>query len=241
MRRQAAADVAIVGIGLSVAGLTWARGGILPADCVLALMVAATMRIRSQREALAEARRDLEKERREARTDRLTRIPNRDLLNEHVDGLDANDRWTLVLMDLDRFKRVNDTYGHDAGDQLLKRFAGLLAETTRGIGLAARISGDEFALVLPSGFDDVEGLFADISDRLADVMRSDHRFELVDLSAGVARNKPGLPVRKLKGRADLAMYHAKLSEERCVRWAEGMQMPEQTDQRRRVRPGKRGT
>lgn len=82
--------------------------------------------------------------------DPLTGLPNRRLLAEHLRVIESADAGPPVLLyvDLDRFKPVNDTYGHLAGDAVLSDFAGRLRSIVGGRGVAARIGGDEFALLL---------------------------------------------------------------------------------------------
>jgi predicted signal transduction protein with EAL and GGDEF domain len=85
-----------------------------------------------------------------AKHDALTGLPNRVQLREHLEGLTAHARrgaaFALLYLDLDRFKQVNDTYGHPTGDQLLKAVAGRLKHTVREIDMVARLGGDEFAI-----------------------------------------------------------------------------------------------
>jgi diguanylate cyclase (GGDEF)-like protein len=83
--------------------------------------------------------------------DDLTRLGNRRALYRHVDGLMARGVTSVavVVLDIDHFKAVNDTYGHAAGDETLSQLAGLLRTAVRVNDLAVRIGGDEFMLILP--------------------------------------------------------------------------------------------
>src|SRR4030065_1286236 len=86
--------------------------------------------------------------------DSLTGLPNRSLLNEHVDQ-NINQcnregaRFALLIMDLDRFKQINDSLGHPVGDSVLQQVAARLGEVLRQGDVFARLGGDEFAAVLP--------------------------------------------------------------------------------------------
>ena len=83
----------------------------------------------------------------EARTDQLTGLPNRRALLEELEHRsDANQSFTLALGDLNGFKRYNDTFGHPAGDALLRRLGRKLAAASEGRGMAARLGGDEFCV-----------------------------------------------------------------------------------------------
>lgn len=121
---------------------------------------------------------------------------------------------SLVMLDLDHFKRVNDEHGHAAGDIVLKELAGLLLEASRTSDTPARVGGEEFALILP--FTDARA-----AANLADRIRLDLAARSIDIgtrepiritaSFGVAEQAPGgndTP-RELFARADAAMYRAK--------------------------------
>jgi diguanylate cyclase (GGDEF)-like protein len=97
---------------------------------------------------------ELKRLKRSAATDSLTGLYNRRLFDEHLAReLNRSRRYeypmTLVLFDLRNFKQANDTYGHPAGDQILRAFASACTENIRGSDYACRIGGDEFAVILP--------------------------------------------------------------------------------------------
>lgn len=97
------------------------------------------------------ALRTLESSRKEASTDGLTGLPNRRMLQGEVASLLASETpFVMVLADLDKFKRLNDNYGHEVGDKALKLFAEVLKKNVRGNDLVARIGGEEFVLVYPN-------------------------------------------------------------------------------------------
>ncbi len=96
----------------------------------------------------------LEQSLEQAVTDALTGLHNRRYMEGHlktlVDEAVANGRpLSLLVSDIDHFKRVNDTYGHDAGDNVLREFAARLRRNTRGIDLACRYGGEEFVIIMP--------------------------------------------------------------------------------------------
>ena len=95
--------------------------------------------------------RTLESSRQEASTDGLTGLPNRRALEAHVAELiDHDTPFVMVLADLDRFKLLNDNYGHETGDKALQLFAGVLRDNVRGNDVVARLGGEEFVLVYPN-------------------------------------------------------------------------------------------
>jgi diguanylate cyclase (GGDEF)-like protein len=87
-----------------------------------------------------------------ARHDALTSLPNRTLFQDYMDaavaGLDEGQQFAVLCIDLDRFKEVNDTLGHAAGDELLRLVAGRLRRSARDHDVVARLGGDEFAIVI---------------------------------------------------------------------------------------------
>jgi len=157
--------------------------------------------------------------------DGLTRIHNRQSFDERlVDELARHQRYghnlSLLLMDLDHFKRINDTHGHQAGDLVLKEVGGLLNETLRSTDFAARYGGEEFAVILPHT--DEEQAW-NLADRLRERIAR-KRFTLggiafqVTASIGAASLTPGSLSRKvdLVRQADQALYLAKASGRNMV-------------------------
>lgn len=109
-----------------------------------------TLRLRSEMNARAEAEKQAHKL---AREDSLTKLPNRRRFVEAIDELTragSASTCALLLIDLDRFKLVNDALGHDAGDSVLRETARRLEAATPAGGMAARLGGDEFAMLTPS-------------------------------------------------------------------------------------------
>jgi diguanylate cyclase (GGDEF)-like protein len=151
--------------------------------------------------------------------DPLTELPNRTLfLDRTENGLNLagrNGQWPAVLyLDLDGFKPVNDTYGHQAGDLLLQVFAQRLHEAVRTADTAARLGGDEFAVLLHGLIDapGVEQVLARIRAALdRPIELGGGRSAKVGASIGIAFSGPGTDIDTLIRRADLAMYTAKRS------------------------------
>jgi len=148
--------------------------------------------------------------------DALTDLPNRVLLHDRLQqAIRAADRNTtsvaLLVMDLDRFKEVNDTFGHHTGDQLLEQLGQRLGSVLRASDTIARLGGDEFAVLLPTAaLDEAQ----QIADRLLQVL--EQPFTLgglqleIDASIGIALSPDhGHDADTLLRRADVAMYVAK--------------------------------
>ncbi len=143
--------------------------------------------------------------------DALTGVFNRRKLNELIGiELERAGRYgtalSLVLLDLDHFKRVNDTLGHEGGDRVLVAVAELLRNGVRGVDGVARWGGEEFVVVLPQV--DRSGA-AELAERLRRAVRDRRLAGDVTVSCGVAEHQPPETADDLFTRADRAMYLAK--------------------------------
>jgi diguanylate cyclase (GGDEF)-like protein len=199
-------------LALLLYGSSFHRGlplvtGVLAALAVSAGLFRMVLTLRAV-EALADARR-------QARTDDLTELPNRRLFLERLDGaLGGRDRtapMAVAVVDLDRFKEVNDSFGHHVGDRLLQLVAARLHGPVGARNTLARLGGDEFGLVLPDA--DAEAA-SERASRLLAALRDP--FELdgatlhVDASIGIAVFPgDGTDRSTLLRHADAAMYAAK--------------------------------
>ena len=167
-----------------------------------------------------------------ATTDALTGIDNRRNLLEKVQlEIDRALRYGLtvafLMMDIDHFKVVNDTYGHDAGDRVLQRVGALLHETVRAPDHVGRLGGEEFGILLTN-------VTPQLGAEIAEQMRRKVAALVVtygdaEISFTVSIGVAGLPVDAenplldLIKRADTAMYDAKKAGRNCVRVAEDQQ------------------
>ena len=148
--------------------------------------------------------------------DALTGLPNRVLLNDRIEQAmkemkRTNEHMALLLLDLDRFKDINDALGHAVGDKLLQHVGKRLAEVVRDSDTVARLGGDEFAIVAPSTDVDKAMLFAEkIVNAVNDVFTVDAQHLYVGVSVGVAvYPEHGTDVSTLIRHSDVAMYDAK--------------------------------
>jgi diguanylate cyclase (GGDEF)-like protein len=146
----------------------------------------------------------------EAIHDALTGLPNRVLLRERIDdAIQFGDGCTVMLMDLNHFKEINDTLGHHQGDRLLQEVAQRLRATLRAEDTVARLGGDEFA-VLVRGPADPDAVAESLLARLREPFVVDETTLQVGASIGLARcPEHGTDVETLIQRADIAMYAAK--------------------------------
>ncbi len=175
-----------------------ALGGILTG-----LALAATLLWR-QRQALTRARYT-------AAHDDTTGLPNRRALLAALSRATRDGTLRgLVLLDLDDFKTVNDTFGHEAGNDLLTQVGARLTTIGHPVRLAARLSGDEFALLVAGGPDEVtaaaRAAFHAVGSR---PVRLDNHSITVTASVGHATAGVGVTARTLLHHADMAMYQAK--------------------------------
>jgi diguanylate cyclase (GGDEF)-like protein len=194
---------------------------------VLLGVSAVSVRMAALRERLwiqkQELESSLERIRLLATLDELTGLANRRHMLALLKAEQARQQRTqrplcLVLLDLDHFKRVNDSYGHHAGDVVLKGFAEAALSTLRGSDILSRWGGEEFLLMLPeTGPDEAERCIERIRQALASVMFDAVPPDLqITFSAGLSVSRPPEPMDAVIERADQAMYRAKEQGRNCT-------------------------
>jgi len=168
---------------------------------------------------LAEANRELQHQ---ALHDGLTELPNRALLSDRLQqgtraAKRANSALALLIMDLDRFKEINDTLGHHYGDLLLQQVAIRVRNVLRNSDTVARLGGDEFAVLLPNIQDEAQVPAA--AEKINAAITAPFQLEDQQLHIGVSIGialfpKDGEDHTKLMRHADIAMYVAKRTQSR---------------------------
>ncbi|WP_416763413.1 CHASE domain-containing protein [Roseateles sp. So40a] len=170
--------------------------------------------------------------------DALTGLPNRVLLSDRLrQAMAAAQRQEMTVavayLDLDGFKAVNDTHGHDAGDEVLKEIARRLASGIRASDTAARLGGDEFVVLLtplPSPADSRTTCERLLRGILAPIRLSNGATVQVGSSFGVAHFPlDGVEAEMLMGRADQTMFESKRAGRCRIRWLNGAREPDELD------------
>jgi len=160
--------------------------------------------------------------------DSLTGLPNRSLLMERVAQLTAMSardprHIAIMFLDLDGFKLVNDTWGHEIGDQVLKTVSTRLAGLVRPSDTVARIGGDEFIILLdnPESRDNVATIASRVIDEISGPMPFDGKVAHVGTSIGIAfKSKDTASAEDLLKKADAAMYEAKAAGKNTYRFSD---------------------
>jgi diguanylate cyclase (GGDEF)-like protein len=229
-RARALAVVTLAGLGIV---MTW-RAGVDPVGypplvelvhfLFTAIAVAGTTRLSGHlsqlRAKLGSQSRDLkaanEKLRLLATRDELTQIHNRRYMTELI-GIEQRQHersgapLCIALLDIDLFKSINDRFGHNAGDQVLHRFAQMARDELRTTDLLCRWGGEEFLVLFPDtpaqqAFNGLQRLHERVRSELFDALGPQHR---VTFSAGLTPVLPNESLETATERADQAMYHAK--------------------------------
>ncbi|MGD0898958.1 MAG: GGDEF domain-containing protein [Thermoguttaceae bacterium] len=164
----------------------------------------------------------------EARTDALTLVGNRRAFDDQIatmlaDFQRSGPAFALVMIDLDRFKRFNDTYGHQAGDEVLRGVGRILQRAFRDSDVVARYGGEEFAVLLPNVSPEQARKATARARKM--IQRATFHFEdqrfLVTASLGVAMVRADEEVARLIQRADEALYASKNAGRNCAHWHDG--------------------
>ncbi len=179
-------------------------------------------------ERLHEQARQLESKAAEARTDPLTNLANRRAFDDamkqaHADFVEHGHSACVMMTDVDHFKRFNDTYGHQAGDEVLRGVARTLRRSLSKAELVSRYGGEEFAVIFHNtSFDDVK---AAAERARAAIGKATFSFEGQDLqvtsSAGLAELRLGEDIDIWIKRADQALYASKAAGRNCGHWHDG--------------------
>lgn len=149
---------------------------------------------------------------RQAHYDTTTGMPNRHFLIQHIKALiGANEKFGLLLIDMDNFKLYNDTFGHSFGDDLLKKIFTQLKDNIHETDFLARFEGDEFVIVSRQQIENIEGIAKKALKLFTDhPIITKHNDIYVSISVGIASYpKDGDDVDHLMRCADLALHHAK--------------------------------
>lgn len=188
-------------------------------------------RLDESKTEIKDLRDDLDRTRRESLQDSLTGLANRRAFEQRLAVCVAQAQAgaagappCLVLADIDHFKRINDRFGHGFGDQVIRAVAQVLKAQTPDHAMAARIGGEEFALLLPAASVQASQVLAEKVRQTVGASRIRRHGQTdtqtrVSLSLGVAGWKTNMTAAELIERADRALYDAKNGGRDCVRLA----------------------
>ncbi len=194
--------------------------------------------LKKSREAVEEYASQLEKKNEELKTlldkleimatsDPLTGLANRRSaiarMNDEISRFTRNHQiFSLLMADIDNFKTINDSYGHETGDKVLKHVAEVMKQSLRQHDTVSRWGGEEFLIILPeTDAPSAETIAEKIRSRIeASPVIGDNATIPITLTIGCAQVDPGLDIDENISRADQAMYEGKHSSKNCVRMAE---------------------
>ena len=187
-------------------------------------------RLASAEEKLQEQKQVIASHAAEARTDALTGVPNRrafdDMLAKRMAEFVKDQRpASVAMLDVDHFKKFNDTYGHQAGDEVLRGVAQALRRSTRQGDFVARYGGEEFAIILQNAAAADAAMYVDRMRAAVEATRFHFNGQEVQVAAsmGVAQLAAGETGPSWVERADTALYASKAGGRNCVHWHDGQQ------------------
>ena len=175
--------------------------------------------LKDSRKQIASLHKELEEVQSQCLRDPLTAVSNRRAFDERLDmeiqiAAATGQKLCLAMADIDHFKKVNDTHGHQVGDAVLKMFAATIAQNIKGQDMVARYGGEEFAIILPqTDLFSAYNLLVKIKHHFKDgetvVEGTEKKVSDVTASFGVVNYEPGMTARDLIERADSFLYEAK--------------------------------
>lgn len=181
------------------------------------------VKIKAMEADAAKSQQVLEKHRHKALHDALTGLPNREAYNERCEY--EFQRWhrygrplTMAVFDIDHFKKINDNYGHQAGDKVLKVIGSSIAKRLREVDFFCRFGGEEFVALMPeTALDDAMEVLNKIRNAIANASFNYKEQPLsITLSVGVTQFKQDDDVETAFARADKALYAAKSAGRNCT-------------------------
>jgi diguanylate cyclase (GGDEF)-like protein len=154
-------------------------------------------------------------------TDDLTKLDNKRSYNNHIkENLRLYDKYempfSMIIFDIDFFKRVNDNYGHLVGDKVLKELGSLVISNIRGVDTAFRIGGEEFALILKNTSLNNAVIVADKLRKVVEQELKTIKDQTITISLGVTQVINGDTTDSIYTRADTCLYTAKRKGRNCV-------------------------
>jgi diguanylate cyclase len=168
---------------------------------------------------VARLRDHLEQVRRDATTDALTSLANRKAFDDELaracaEASEKNEPLTLAVLDIDHFKRFNDTWGHQTGDQVIRYVSSVIGRMAPPPRFAARYGGEEFAMIFPGEraqdvLQTLEDIREEVSSRILKRRSTHEDLGTITISAGFAQIHPNEAVHSLIDRADQALYASK--------------------------------
>lgn len=190
-------------------------------------------RLAASTKEVAKLREHLEQVRRDAMTDALTSLANRKAFDDELErrcaeAASSGEPLTLAVLDVDHFKRFNDTWGHQTGDQVLRYVASVLSRLAQPPRVAARYGGEEFAVIFPGesstvAQDLLEAIRQEIGSRTLKRRSTNEELGAVTISIGLAGLRAGETPAALLGRADEALYASKRGGRNRVTVAEELE------------------
>ncbi len=237
---------AAYGVTLADAATTFESGDEAKIVDAVSHLTDATRKVQRENESLerrlehstrevASLREHLEQVRRDAMTDALTNLANRKAFDEQLEmacrDADQNGQpVNLALVDIDHFKRFNDTWGHQTGDQVLRYVASVLNRVSKAPRLAARYGGEEFALIFPKENTAevarcLDAVRVEIASRALRRRSTDDDLGAVTISVGYASLRADETAASLVGRADAALYASKRGGRNRITCAESQDQP----------------